>query len=215
MSFYSQMLVPKSWVPSSGAQGSGFRTWWNLMSWKNVMYTFEISFYTQMLSPESSKIFESTFHISVNILLTPEPQKCGLPGFGVQGFRVWDSDNLGRLTRIDFQKNWFTTQLIYTFVDDLTCQHPTPGTWHSGFRVRPSSPQFQGSGVGKIFTDIWKVDSNIFEKCLFHLKYCPKSWVLSPGSPQFRGSGINEMCRDSNIFVSFWLWACGHPEFRW
>jgi hypothetical protein len=96
----------------------------------------------------------------------PKIVDCWVSGFGGPGTR-----NLGKFGEIN--KIWCTIELIDKHIDlpmfeIYFCLH-IPS---SEFRTpqprnpRPGSPQFRGSGVGKMCMNIWKVEWNIFERCL-------------------------------------------------
>jgi hypothetical protein len=125
--------------------------------------------------------------------LNPEIVDCRVSGFGT--LTIWGDWQELISKKNDLQHNWFTHLWM---ISHINTQHPAPSTW--------------GSGVGKIFMDIWKVDSNIFEKCLFHLKYCPESWVLSSEPWQSTISGFRDQWNVQGFkylceFLASGLWA--------
>jgi hypothetical protein len=157
-----------------------------------------------------SKMFESTFHISINILPTPEPQNCGLPGLGSWGSGVLELRT--RYVRLDkdiYQKCVNQCVCKWNFIDLPKFPKSwvlTPDPWP----LRPSSPQFRGSGVGKMFINIWKVDSNIFEKCLSSQMSSPEFQVSDFRVSGFGGPGTQDsICETGHRYLSkVWKSIC-------
>jgi hypothetical protein len=144
------------------------------------------------------------------ILPTPEPQNCGLLGLGSQGSGVLElRTQYVRLDKDVYQKCVNQCVCKSNFIDlpkfpKSWVPTPEPRT------LRPSSPQFQGSGVGKMFINIWKVDSNIFEKCLSSQMSSPKFQVSDFWVSGIRGPGTQDsICETGHRYLSkVWKSIC-------
>jgi hypothetical protein len=103
-----QMSSPKFRFPGFKSAESRSPESRNPESWNPEIKTRDLTFDMRHLS----EMFQSTFHISMHILPTPEPRNCGLPGLGVRGSRNSELGKFGEINKI-----WFTIELIGKHID--------------------------------------------------------------------------------------------------